>query len=282
MRSDARLLTARDEHDGRCERGHGAMDSGAIDMHSYSYRWRGSGGQGRPGGMRIVLAVAATCVMHAGVFMLLAREPVARSVPVQRRLMMAILIAPAPEGATRAPVAAPSKAASRALHRAVPAARSSQSGKSPAIKPVAPDRAGPPAHDASTPLRPVPAATSVERRSMPDDDPSPNAGQTRAVSHAIPASALPRFVVHPECVLAPPDYPPQSLRTGEHGTALVELETDAAGRVVAARVVTGSGYPRLDAAAREAALASRCTPYLENGAPSPMRARVPVTFNLDE
>ncbi|WP_412528734.1 energy transducer TonB [Burkholderia lata] len=52
--------------------------------------------------------------------------------------------------------------------------------------------------------------------------------------------------------------------------------------VVAARVVTGSGYPRLDAAARETALASRCTPYVENGAPPPMRARVPVTFNLDE
>ncbi|WP_174430958.1 energy transducer TonB [Burkholderia metallica] len=73
-----------------------------------------------------------------------------------------------------------------------------------------------------------------------------------------------------------------SLRTGEHGTALVELETDAAGRVVAARVVTGSGYPHLDAAARDAVLASRCATHAENGALSPMRARVPITFNLDE
>ncbi|MBP0609155.1 MULTISPECIES: TonB family protein [Burkholderia] len=70
--------------------------------------------------------------------------------------------------------------------------------------------------------------------------------------------------------------------TGEHGTALVELETDAAGRVVAARVVTGSGYPRLDAAARDAAPASRCATHVENGAPSPMRARAPIPFNPDE
>ncbi|CAB3757728.1 hypothetical protein LMG29660_03286 [Burkholderia puraquae] len=110
----------------------------------------------------------------------------------------------------------------------------------------------------------------------------PDAGQTRVESPVSAAPAQPRFVAHPECALVTPDYPPQSLRTGEHGTALVELETDAAGRVIAARVVTGSGYPRLDAAAREAALASRCAPYLENGVRSPMRARVPITFNLDE
>ncbi|OXI30684.1 hypothetical protein CFB89_26490 [Burkholderia sp. AU16741] len=70
--------------------------------------------------------------------------------------------------------------------------------------------------------------------------------------------------------------------TGEHGTARVELETDAAGQAVAARVVTGGGYPRLDAAARDAVLASRCAAHGENGAPSPTRARVPITFNLDE
>ncbi|WP_157692753.1 energy transducer TonB [Burkholderia sp. ABCPW 11] len=57
---------------------------------------------------------------------------------------------------------------------------------------------------------------------------------------------------------------------------------DAAGRVVAARVATGSGYPRLDAAARDTGLASRCATHAKNGAPSPMRARAPITFNLDE
>ncbi|HEB3533379.1 energy transducer TonB [Burkholderia cenocepacia] len=50
----------------------------------------------------------------------------------------------------------------------------------------------------------------------------------------------------------------------------------------AGRVVTGSGYPRLDAAARDAVLASRCVAHVENGTPSPILARVPITFNLDE
>ncbi|MDR8053609.1 energy transducer TonB [Burkholderia cenocepacia] len=52
--------------------------------------------------------------------------------------------------------------------------------------------------------------------------------------------------------------------------------------MVAARVVTGSDYPRLDAATRDAVLASRCAAQVENGTPTPMRARVPITFNLDE
>ncbi|HEM7897647.1 MULTISPECIES: energy transducer TonB [Burkholderia cepacia complex] len=52
--------------------------------------------------------------------------------------------------------------------------------------------------------------------------------------------------------------------------------------MVAARVVAGSDYPRLDAAARDAVLASRCAAHVENGTPSPILARVPITFNLDE
>ncbi|KDB10703.1 TonB family protein [Burkholderia sp. lig30] len=79
-----------------------------------------------------------------------------------------------------------------------------------------------------------------------------------------------------------PDYPPQSLRLGEAGTAVVELETDASGRVAAARVVAGSGSARLDEAARDAVLASHCSPYTENGTARPARARAPITFNLDE
>ncbi|MBK1818501.1 MULTISPECIES: hypothetical protein [Burkholderia cepacia complex] len=55
--------------------------------------------------------------------------------------------------------------------------------------------------------------------------------------------------------------------------------------MVAARVAAaGSGYPRLDAALRDAELASSCAAHVENGTPTPtpMRARVPITFNLDE
>jgi protein TonB len=33
---------------------------------------------------------------------------------------------------------------------------------------------------------------------------------------------------------------------------------------------------------RDAWLTRRCATHVENGAPSPIRARVPITFNLDE
>ncbi|MDN7878742.1 energy transducer TonB [Burkholderia aenigmatica] len=229
-------------------------------------------------------AVAAVSVLHAGVFVLLAREPVARSVPVQRQVMVATLIAPepAPVVSTMTTAAPRPKEASRMTHRVNAAARSS-AGRGPLTAgPVAPVPARQRADDALAPPRPVPFATAVERREAPRDDATSAATPTQAAPQASPAPATPRFVAHPECALVTPDYPPQSLRTGEHGTALVELETDAAGRVVAARVVAGSGYPRLDAAARDAVLASRCAPHVENGAALPMRARAPITFNLDE
>ncbi|WP_224014707.1 TonB family protein [Paraburkholderia tropica] len=101
-----------------------------------------------------------------------------------------------------------------------------------------------------------------------------------------PASAeatdAPHRVAHLDCTLAHPDYPEQSLRRAESGTAVIEIDTALDGRVVAARVASSSGYARLDAAARAAALASHCQPYAENGAARRARADVPVTFNLNE
>ncbi|RKU04622.1 hypothetical protein C7H84_00155 [Burkholderia sp. Nafp2/4-1b] len=70
--------------------------------------------------------------------------------------------------------------------------------------------------------------------------------------------------------------------TGHHGTTLVERESEAAGLAVAARAVTGSGYPCRDAAACDAVPASRRAAHARNGAPAPIRVHVPITFALDE
>ncbi|MPV67598.1 TonB family protein [Burkholderia sp. BE17] len=237
-------------------------------------------------GMRVASVVAAVCVLHVGGFVLLAREQAVHSVPVQRQVMVATLIAPAPEASTKTTLVTKSTAASHAMRRATPVPRSSASRESSPAKPTAPVRTRPQVQDAPAPLRPVPDAAAIERQGAPQNVMRSNAAQTQTQTQtqtqASPAPTTPRFVAHPECALTRPDYPPQSLRMSEHGTVLVELETDAAGQVVAARVVTGSGYPRLDAAAREAVLASRCAPHVENGAPVPTRARAPITFNLDE
>ncbi|WP_206140286.1 hypothetical protein, partial [Burkholderia sp. Se-20373] len=66
-------------------------------------------------------------VLHAGVFVLLAREPAVRSVPAQRQVMVATLIAPEParEVSTVTTAATRPKAASHTTRRANAAARSS-------------------------------------------------------------------------------------------------------------------------------------------------------------
>ncbi|MBV8260578.1 MAG: energy transducer TonB, partial [Paraburkholderia sp.] len=106
--------------------------------------------------------------------------------------------------------------------------------------------------------------------------------QPQARAAVEPVVETPHRVAHLDCSLTKPDYPPQSLRRAEAGTAIIELETAADGHVVAARVATSSGYARLDEAARNAALDSHCQPYAESGKPAPARADVPFTFNLSE
>lgn len=260
------------------------MSTAAFDTRAAGGSYRFARNRSRRRGMYVASTVAVVSVLHAGVFVLLAREPAVRSVPVQRQVMVATLIAPEPaqQVSIVATAATPPKAASHTTRRANAAARSSTGSVSQPAGPVAPGRARQRAGDALAPSRPVPYAAAVERREAPHDDAASGVTPTQAASPAPPAPAIPRFVAHPECALVTPDYPPQSLRAGEHGTALVELETDAAGRVVAARIMAGSGSPRLDAAARDAVLASRCAPHVENGAALPTRARVPITFNLDE
>ncbi len=199
--------------------------------------------------------------------------------------MVATLIAAVPEASTTA--AAKPVAASRAVQEATSVPRSSAGSALRMNRQVASGRPRPPAHDAPVPApaQSGPSSPAAAQRDTPHDDAAaqmPTQTQTQPESRSSSVSAPPRFVAHPDCALVKPDYPPQSLRLGEHGTVLVELETDAAGQIVAARVVTGSGYPRLDAAAREAVLASRCAPHVFDGAPVPTRARAPIAFNLDD
>ncbi|HEY4802483.1 MAG TPA: energy transducer TonB [Paraburkholderia sp.] len=120
---------------------------------------------------------------------------------------------------------------------------------------------------------------SVPAQPVADAQPQPHP-QPQAPAEAV--AETPHRVAHLDCSLTKPDYPAQSLRRAEAGTAVIELETAADGHVLAARVATSSGYARLDEAARSAALESHCQPYAESGKPVPARADVPFTFNLAE
>jgi len=77
-----------------------------------------------------------------------------------------------------------------------------------------------------------------------------------------------------------PAYPPLSRRLGEEGKLVLRVELDEGGRVNIARVVTSSGFKRLDEAAMVAVKTWRCNPPQRNGQPVRAIALQPFNFVL--
>lgn len=77
-----------------------------------------------------------------------------------------------------------------------------------------------------------------------------------------------------------PSYPMLSRRMGETGTTVLRVELDEQGHVSSARVVTGSGFARLDDAALAAVRNWRCNPAQRNGQPVRAVALQPFKFLL--
>lgn len=84
--------------------------------------------------------------------------------------------------------------------------------------------------------------------------------------------------------LVPPvlNYPPTSLELRETGTVLLRVLVDEKGRPSDVQVLKSSGFPRLDRQAVKDMKAARFKPYIDNGVPSPMWMRAPMTFELQE
>ncbi|NUH44272.1 hypothetical protein HUF15_47775, partial [Streptomyces samsunensis] len=72
------------------------MSTAAFDTRAAGGSYRFARNRSRRRGMYVASTVAVVSVLHAGVFVLLARDPAVRSVPVQRQVMVATLIAPEP------------------------------------------------------------------------------------------------------------------------------------------------------------------------------------------
>ena len=79
----------------------------------------------------------------------------------------------------------------------------------------------------------------------------------------------------------PPAYPVVSRRAGESGRVVLQVEIDVDGRIAAARIRTGSGFQRLDAAALSAVSRWRCNPPLRDGRPVRAVALQPFQFDLE-
>lgn len=139
-----------------------------------------------------------------------------------------------------------------------PAART-PSPRTPIAPPVQPSAAPiPPAPIAATP-EPEPASPpAIEAPAQP-------AGITQSLAY-VQAPKLP--------------YPPASVRAREQGRVLLRVLVDADGAPKEVGVERSSGYPKLDAAARDAVLKSRFRPVMRDGKAIPAWGLVPIEFRL--
>ncbi|MDO4232421.1 MAG: energy transducer TonB, partial [Lautropia sp.] len=78
-----------------------------------------------------------------------------------------------------------------------------------------------------------------------------------------------------------PVYPAFSKRAGETGKVMLRVLLDEKGTPVKIEIEESSGFPRLDQAAIAAARSSRYSPYVRDGKPQQVIARVPIVFDLE-
>lgn len=131
-----------------------------------------------------------------------------------------------------------------------------------------------PKQDAVTP---PPAAVAA-----PAETPAPvAAAPAPAPAPAKPAG--PRLVTSGiELIRAPePTYPSMSKGMGEHGRVTLRILINEKGLPARVQVESSSGFPRLDAAAREAALRYLFKPYLEDGQAIAIFTLLPISFELN-
>lgn len=151
----------------------------------------------------------------------------------------------------------------------------------PLVKPaIAPPKPAPVPQAMPTPVEPRPApAEPVAAAPAAPVAPAPAAPAPAAV----PAPAQPRVVTSGvEYIQKPqPEYPALSRRMGEEGTVMLRILVNEKGRPEQVEVQKSSGYPRLDEAARQAALRAVFKPYIENGRAIPIYVPAPIRFQLD-
>ena len=155
------------------------------------------------------------------------------------------------------------------------------------IKQAAPRPVESPPHLLATEA-PVESPTEA---TAPRPPPEPGVDAPRSGPPGLPFSSGPSMPAGPvslgsELALVcperrPPVYPSLSRRLGETGKVVLRVELDETGRVSAARVITSSGFDRLDAAALAAVRTWRCRPAQRDGQAVRSVALQPFDFTLE-
>jgi protein TonB len=108
-------------------------------------------------------------------------------------------------------------------------------------------------------VEPAPPAPPAPKITLSGTD-SPSDARSWG-DHVIPAT--PDAVFHNR----PPEYPPEAVLNGEHGTVVILIHVSPAGTTAGVDVLRSSGYVLLDRAAREAVLRWRFLPAVKGGEP---------------
>jgi protein TonB len=134
---------------------------------------------------------------------------------------------------------------------------------------------------------PVALVDDVPAIQIPDAEPASETAPAVAIESAASTPVLattqrlgPELAVQcPERM--PPHYPAQAKRQREEGEVRLRVELDENGRVASVTVVSSSGSPRLDEAARRAIESWRCRPAQRDGQPVRAVALQSLAFVLD-
>ncbi|MBS1155844.1 MAG: TonB family protein [Proteobacteria bacterium] len=122
---------------------------------------------------------------------------------------------------------------------------------------------------------------------LPSGAPEKNtdaAGSGRETKPATSGAAAPGVRTAASCDtrLLDSDYPTSARRDELEGRVVVQVRVLQSGRVQEPRVVKGSGFAVLDAAALRASAHWHCTPARQNGEAVESSVAVPVVFRLGD
>jgi protein TonB len=128
------------------------------------------------------------------------------------------------------------------------------------------------------------APSNMPAAAAPATPSAATASEAAAAPAAPPAAAvpaMPKMVSGVEYIQAPPpEYPPLSRRAGEQGKVVLKVLINERGRPERVDIQQSSGWPRLDEAARQAALRYLFKPHLEDGKAIAVFAMVPINFSI--
>jgi periplasmic protein TonB len=124
--------------------------------------------------------------------------------------------------------------------------------------------------------------TNTTASTAPARESSSIAAPAAPTQPAVAAPSQPKTISTVEYLQAPqPEYPSMSRCMGEQGKVLLRILVNEKGRAEHIDIQRSSGFPRLDEAARAAALRALFKPYVEDGKAMAVYVVVPIGFQLD-